>query len=489
MPLTIPFSSIIEGVRARKDYGDLSGLKDSLRTIGSIHPIVLSQNPDNTYTLIAGGRRYRAMKELGVTELTHASVLTPGCLGFSFRADVPEDELREAELDENLHRLKPKWQEDCLLIEEVHRLKRAKHGTNKWGQAQTAELLGAGYGKSNVNTALKVAKLLRAQDKAILACENMDQALKTLMKRKEDEALAEMHRRVMPKATASPVSVPIIVGPGASTSSFLDSFNSPSLAPILVDLKPSVVPQSAPITTTQAIVIPLSSMFSCHDSILSDEPWPSVDHIVTDIPYGIDMDNLTNVDSVRDTHDVDQNVSMMPIFLRKAFAAVRPGGFCVFFYDLDHHEKLQLWAADAGWRVQRWPFIAAKTSSAKNSAAQYNTTKNYECAMFLRRDSHTVLHKPATTSWKAYDFKSERDLYSNPFAKPFELWKDIYDLIAFPGQSVLDPYCGEMSACRAAINCGLIPHGIEIDSSHYMRGLEHVKAAYALIHKSNVSFT
>ncbi len=113
--------------------------------------------------------------------------------------------------------------------------------------------------------------------------------------------------------------------------------------------------------------------------------------------------------------------------------------------------------------------------------------------MILRKDERSILrHDPKHSfnngCWKAYNFRAEQDLYSNPFSKPFELWKDIYDMIALPGQSVLDPFCGEMSACRAAANCGLVPYGIEINETHYRRGLEHMKAVYALIHKSNVEF-
>lgn len=497
-PRTIPFYSIIEGTRARKDYGDLKGLMESLKTLGSIHPIVLSQT-EAGYILIAGGRRYRAMKELGVIELHHGSILTPGCLGFLDKSEVPEHELREAELDENLHRLKPNWIEDVLLVDEVHRLKRLEFGSNKWGVRQTAELLGPSFGRSNINYAVRVAKLLRADDKEILACDCMQDAISLMIKRQEDKALEELQRRV---ALQPPPIVPLLVGSSTSTSSFLDSFSVstlPPVRPIQQEVKPSVSGQDAPIESSPFVTIPLSSMLICGDAIGTDHPnsrvlsrFPdaSFDHIVTDIPYGIDMTNLNEsmVTDVRDTHDVDQNVSMMPEFLKQAFRLVKPGGFCVFFYDLDHHEKLQLFASLAGWKVQSWPYIAVKTSPAQNNAAQYNTTKNYEVAMFLRKDGHTVLRKSVSSSWNAYDFSAERKLYNNPFAKPFTLWKDIYSFIAFPGQTVLDPYCGEMSACRAAINCGLVPYGVEISEQHYNRGLEHVRAAYALIHKSNVVF-
>ena len=86
------------------------------------------------------------------------------------------------------------------------------------------------------------------------------------------------------------------------------------------------------------------------------------------------------------------------------------------------------------------------------------------------------------------DFSAERRLYNNPFAKPFELWKWVYDAIALPGQKVLDPFCGEMSGCRAAVNCGLIPFGVEINEKHFNRGLEHVREAYKLVHGTKVKF-
>src|SRR4051812_17339790 len=145
--LSIPFNSIIEGDRSRdfKKYGDLEGLKRSLQAIGSIHPIVLNKLPGNpilpdrdVYLLVAGGRRYRAMRELGITKLFHSSVLDPQRLGFLFKDEVPEHVWREAELDENLHRLQMDWIDDVVQIHRVHKLK--KDHDPKWGMAQTGEL-------------------------------------------------------------------------------------------------------------------------------------------------------------------------------------------------------------------------------------------------------------------------------------------------------------------------------------------------------------
>jgi ParB-like chromosome segregation protein Spo0J len=506
--LTIPITAVIEGDRARnaKKYGNIEGLAASIASVGLIQPIVLSLRPrplldqepkvpyENLYDLVAGGRRFRALMSLGVTELHHGVTLRPGTYGFIFESEVPQHARLEAELDENLHRLDMDWIDNCLLIDQVHTAKRLAEG-HKWGQRQTAELLGPGYSKSNVNYALRVAKLLRKQDKDILACSTMMDAIAVMVKRKEDEALDLLRQR------ATPTTFTVLSGAVAGTASFLDSFNmslgedvehSTTIQPpsqalaMLGATAPALI--SAPVSTAPAVAIPLSTMF--RNGSMLDLPWPQVSHVITDIPFGIDMENLNKkqvVDVVAE-HEVEANVNLMQPFLQRAYDAVLPHGFCVFFYDLDHHEKLQAWARDIGWKVQRWPLIWSKTHTCQNNAAQFNTTKNFEVAMILRKDEHTVLRKQQPTSVWTGDGAAERNLYNNPFAKPFELWKWIYDMVAFPGQTVLDPFCGEMSACRAAANCGLVPYGIEINPKHYNRGIEHMKAVYALIHKSNVVF-
>lgn len=493
--MQIPLSSIDASDRARTDLGDLSGIADSLKNLGTISPIVLSKNNDGTsFKLIVGRRRMAAAERNGIKELSHGSILEPGKVGFLFREEVPEDVLKEAELDENLWRLKPKWQEDCLLIADVHELKRDKEG-RKWGTRQTAALLGYKDGRTTVSHALRLAKLIKAKDADIMAADNMSEAMAILFKRKEEEALAELHRRAGDRIATGQRETPGVsiggVQPLAGTSSFLDEIHI-DLGPKKSLAQSAVGEQVGPTEISEPIEIPLSRMFRLGDclEIMKTSPDSSFDHIVTDIPYGIDMKNLDTRDmsAVADEHDVEQNVSMMEPFLQQAFRLVKSGGFCVFFYDLDWHEYLQSTAEQIGWKVQRWPLIFHKTSTCQNNAAQYNFTKNYECAMVLRRDEKTVLRSQQPSSLWMGDFAAERRLYNNPFAKPFTAWKFIYDAIAFSGQSILDPFCGEMSGCHAAVNCGLIPYGIELKESHYLRGLEHMKAVYALVHKSNVSF-
>lgn len=546
MTLSIPYSSIIFGVRGRQkeNYGDLKPLAESFERVGTIHPIVLSKRPPTTekesavahegyvYDLVAGGRRYKALGKLKIETLYHGSILNPEKLGFLFEEDVPEHVRREAELDENIYRLDMVWVDEVMMIADVHNAKRQQAALTgkRWGQAQTAAIMRKGVNVTSVNYALQIAKAIRDGDKEILKSPDITSAMSYLLKQREDAALASLHKKSQAKLAESPLSK-------TSTSSFLgdinislggipkpgtQKFSIPGLPGLELDAdiageeKPaggqpreragaasgSASPSrsAAPtpsLPSPDPVIVPLSQMFFLGDSVegpspvMQSLPDASFDHIVTDIPYGISMDNLDEkmVADVAAEHDVEQNVGMMPIFLRQSFRLLKPGGFCVFFYDLDHHEKLQTWAADAGFKVQRWPLVACKTSSCRNNAAAYNFTKNFEVAMVLRRDEKTILRKQQPTSYWTGDFRAEQKLYENPFAKPFELWQWIFKAIALPGQTVLDPYCGEMSSCRAAVNCGLTPFGIEKGEKHYHRGLINMQKVYSVVHSNNVKFT
>ena len=76
--------------RVRKDLGDLSALKESLKLYGLMNPITLNKN----YELIAGERRLQAATQLGWTTI-NANIID----------NLSEIEQLEMELEENNQRL------------------------------------------------------------------------------------------------------------------------------------------------------------------------------------------------------------------------------------------------------------------------------------------------------------------------------------------------------------------------------------------------
>ena len=76
----------------RKDFGDLEGLKASIKSHGILTPIILSTDTNNQFRIIAGERRYRASKELNLD-----------CIPAIVRT-VEEQTRLEIQIIENLHR-------------------------------------------------------------------------------------------------------------------------------------------------------------------------------------------------------------------------------------------------------------------------------------------------------------------------------------------------------------------------------------------------
>lgn len=77
------------GKRLRHDMGDLESLKDSLKSLGQLNPIIV----DDRLRLLSGERRLRAAKDLG-WQFIDAKVMPP------------KDALEriDVEIEENLHR-------------------------------------------------------------------------------------------------------------------------------------------------------------------------------------------------------------------------------------------------------------------------------------------------------------------------------------------------------------------------------------------------
>ncbi|HYV40922.1 MAG TPA: ParB/RepB/Spo0J family partition protein [Thermoanaerobaculia bacterium] len=76
----------------RTNVGDLRDLARSIEAKGVLEPLLVRPIGDGRYRIIAGERRFRAAMEAGLTEVP--------CIEF----DVPENEVIEIALIENLHR-------------------------------------------------------------------------------------------------------------------------------------------------------------------------------------------------------------------------------------------------------------------------------------------------------------------------------------------------------------------------------------------------
>lgn len=487
--------------RVRQDYGDMEQLKNSITQHGLLQPIVINQ----TRQLIAGGRRLRAFIELGETEVPVV-----------FYETFNDVQLRMLEVEENIVRKDFDWKERVLAIAVAHETAK-RHAIldtdiKSWTQEQTAELLNSSVG--NVNNALKLASYIRLGDKEIIEASGPKEAFAVLLLRKEREGHKILANYISSKTgTGTGIT-------GAEATAILrqaeggDDFfeKGEGSAPVIFAggsggrvTAPKVgdeLPGGASVEAGNILQVPteinLSNTILKGDSLdmmLTKFTPGFCDHIFTDIPYGIDMDMLSQendsagtkeqIASVAQEHGVEANKEDFERFLVGSYRILPETGFCVFWLDIEHWEKIRDLATKIGFKVQRWPIVWHKTHTCKNKASQYNFTKTTEIAMVTRKGNATLIQQQPSSVWAGSN-EYERSVLGHPFVKPFKLWQWLFNAIALKGQRLYDPYAGVGSMPLAAIESGNIPYASEINELHYNRLVVNVANAYKQLYPNVV---
>jgi len=496
----IKISDIKREDRVREDYGDVAKLAESILSLGLIQPICINQ--DNT--LVAGGRRTRALLSLvnsqnfQVTDDCHPDIISfiqsGGILieGKHFTRMTTRDisHLSMLELEENVRRKQFAWQETCLAVRKVHNTKQgeASRAQEKWWTSHTGELLGMSNG--NVGYCLLIAQHIADGDEEVTNAEGLMDALRIITQRKHDLAEDLVAKRTMAqiKAGTSPYAASATNKEAtAGVDDVLSSWNEEQGDDALAQ------PNSLPNNPSS---IPVSHMIR-HGSFL-DLPWSpeSVDHIITDPPYGIDMANLDqgntgmdDISRIAETHDVQSNLDNFNAWLQQCHYILRDKGFCVWFCDAVHWNHLRLLAEDIGFKSQRWPLVWIKAHSCMNQAASYNFTKNIEVALVLRKGVAT-LTEPQSTCYHMASSDPERRLFSgHPFVKPTSLWQWIAQAVALKNQTICDPFSGVGSMSRALLHDGYNICNCEIDSTHYNQQFNMICEFYREKYGADVTFS
>jgi site-specific DNA-methyltransferase (adenine-specific) len=498
---SLPFTSILYGTRLRRDYPEVEQLADSIRDNGIIHPITVASNESDDgsvqqYELIAGGRRYNAyvlLRQRHPGEYDNIPV--------TLRSVASLSDLRLLELEENFRREDMTWQESTLGIFDYHRLANAaaRQKDQKWTQSMTAKL--AGVSQTQISFLLNVAECLKANDEAVWKTENLSGAVQLLLKRKADEAQAERMRRIESQRTAQIAQLSSQetttggavrdVGStvsGAAVEEVRRASDASSLTEVdfdelevrglevIEEIKELEKKKEERALTIKFPPSYLRSLFRLGDCITEMRKMKSegilIDHIITDPPYAIDMANLdtiANIDTVADTHHVQQNLDQFEPFLRASFDLLPDHGFLAMWYDLDHHEKLVDLGKKVGFKVQRWPLVWCKTTPCSNSAAQYNFTKSTEVCLVLRKSASGILAQKQPNN---FILEPNTKDARHPFAKPFKVWERLVLALSLEGQTILDPFAGSGSSTYAALASNRLALGIEVDERHIYEAVE-----------------
>ena len=196
---TVPMSDItIAPDRQRKELKGVEELAASIRSLGLIHPIVLT--PD--LQLVAGERRFRAHEFLGLTHI-QAQLTT----------DLPREELEIIELEENVKRKDLTWTEDVIAVSRIHELKMQQE--QEWNLTKTADALSLTV--AAVSNRLLIKRYMDENEPLVVNADTYSVALNVA--RRKEQRKQESDDEAMDDTIGNFMAAPISVNklPSAST--------------------------------------------------------------------------------------------------------------------------------------------------------------------------------------------------------------------------------------------------------------------------------
>lgn len=492
---TIHFSQIDLGVRGRTKYDGIAALAESIEHNGLVQPIVLSYNgksttqevgsgnpddPNNVdrydhdeekFPLLAGGRRYHALQLLlaegkwdGI--LTHASTSKPGAPGYLLKGEAGSELTNLlTELAENLDRQDMDWRDEVPMLVKAARLVRQDALTNghEIVMRDLGSILGVGY--HDYRCAEAIAEDLKENPQDYEACSNVRVAYTILLKKTQQHL-----ESVLVKNTLIRNAVQNEPSKGGDVKCPIHVLGDQAQNP---GCNGGVDVQS---------VVPLTSKFHLGDGIAWLATCPGAfDHVICDPDFAVAAERLeagaTGAGEGIAQASVEESLGDLFRLMPVAFAALKTHGFFIFFYDLDHHEKLQHVAKTVGFAVQRWPFVWHKTDYNSNAAPAHNQTKDLEYAMICRKPGTTLAKYPCKSVLSAPSSGAAKTL-GHPFSKPASVWTYLFTHFCLKGQTVADPFAGAGSSVLAAIDYGLDPHSCELQEQHYNSLILNLQAKY-----------
>jgi len=405
----VKIEDIKVGRRCREDYGDIEGLAISIQRFGLLHPIVV----DEDLNLLAGERRLRAHKFLGLKEIE-----------VTYKKDLDNAQKKELELEENLKRKDLNWPEVVAANKALYDLRvklygpRIKgHDSDGYGRQDHAMALGKSQGMVSQDLILaealeKFPELAKEKSKTV--------AFNKYQRMKDELMLKEYSRRG--KFSTDPR---VIHG---------DSY---------AELKK-----------------------------MKDE---SVDFVVTDPPFGVDLDEKAKQGkAVKDAgykdspHKVMENLRLT---IGELYRVLKNDSHMIIAFANTHYTELFQMLTEAGFTVDPTPLIWNKITGSTPSNGKYFPYA-YEPAFWCMKGRRELFSTaPNVFTYKRVPHKFKK----HPLERPQALMSAWINAVSLPGEVGLDCYAGGGSFLEACISLGRKPICIEKSEKHYLSILDRIE--------------
>lgn len=394
----VPIDKIIVKDRFRVDVGDIEALAGTIKEKGLIQPVTVDQH----FRLLAGERRYLAVKSLGWPTIT--------C---HIRHVTGKVDALEIELLENVMRKDMNWAERARLEERIMEYKSSLDP--KWTQDKQAEF--TGQSKGGVNRRLQLAGALDLLPE-LEKCVTEDEAFKAYKRLEEGEVLKMLKNKV--------------------PEHILQAVESAAEHYIVGDAL-----QEMP-------KLPAGTFHFAE----------------VDPPYGVDLhqrrvrnEDSTQMESYVEWADFEAKFTATAT---EVYRLLKPHSFAVFWYGMSWHSQVMDILRKVGFAIPDIPAIWSKGNAGQTASPDTTWGSCYE-PFFLARKGQPKLAKPGRGNVFNFPPLAQK---VHATEKPLLLIKEILNVILLPGSNILVPFLGSGATLRAAYRLGHTGIGWDLSSDH-----------------------
>ena len=396
--VVIQTESIDVSDRVREDLGDISSLVESIREYGILEPIVVARN----LKLCMGMRRLSALKKLGIGTLLHGQ-------DFIWLDERNSDPLRmkAVELEENIRRKDLSWVEVVKGKKELLLLMQKLHGIAESGGRTRGELTTEEHGGFGVR---KLAAMLGESAGGV----------------SQDIQLASILEQIPALATM------------------------PNKSAVLTKLRSTITT----VEMLQGLVGAAPDGYTLHEddflTAAQSIPDNSVDLIYTDLPYGVELDEMakhsTGISEYQDFRTLI--VGRLPALAMESFRVLKEARFAVFWFGFNYYHELLTALRNAGFHVNPVPFIWYKGSGAAASPLRLYGN-SYEQAIVARKCDALFIQPGMANSVQVSSVATSERLHIAQ--QPVELVERFLKDMTTEGATVLDWMAGSGTTGVAAV--------------------------------------
>lgn len=429
--------------RQRKTFShlELAELEDSIFSHGLINPLMVRPDPEikNSYILVAGERRLRAIKSRGGGFRFGDIDVPAGSVPVIVKNFVDLTDAGLIELHENIMRMDLTWQEKVAAIKKLDETAKERGLPNVEGEVALAlspqgstEPTSGGYRQAN--KARAVAGFL--DDPEVTKASTLSEAARIASRKIEQQMIEKLSK--------------------------MDIKETPDIEPEKVDgptERRVVSPPARPLVGTLY-------HGDCREWI-TKIPTASIDTVLADPPYGMNADKFKDgghTTTLEHTYEDSPEYAIMvtAALVQELDRICKDHSHVYMFCRPEGFEHIKELFSDQ-WKVRSRPLIWSKGNRGKlGEGLLSGYSFCYECILVATRGGKPfagvvpdVIPVPVVNP----------DIKVHGAQKPVELYKILLGQSNIPHDTVLDPFCGSGTIFPAARDLSMKPIGIELDEA------------------------